>query len=287
MDFYHEMVRRQVRPGDRVIDLGTGTGILAAWAARAGAAQVWALDHSAILSHAKTLAAENGIEAVEFVATHSTDFTLPEPVDVILHEQMGDFLFDEGMVRNVCDLRDRLLKPGGRILPSCFELFCEPVQLRDNRRVPFIWELNVHGFDYAGMEKSRPQEDDYYRIASCDDGMVARFVSEPEPVLRFDLLTLDERTMSHELHYERVVREAGRVDALAVFFRVHADEELSLSTDPLDPGRAPHWGYRLLRVEQNHVEAGERLELTLEVGAWADSDSWRWSYAVAEPSAAG
>jgi protein arginine N-methyltransferase 1 len=40
---------------------------------------------------------------------------------VILHEQMGDYLFDEAMVTNVCDLRDRLLKRGGLILPSCFD----------------------------------------------------------------------------------------------------------------------------------------------------------------------
>ena len=58
-------------------------------------------------------------------------------------------MFDEAMVPNVCDLRDRLLKPGGLILPSQFELFCEPMTLHDDRRVPFIWELNdEHGFDF-------------------------------------------------------------------------------------------------------------------------------------------
>ena len=31
MSFYHAMISREVRPGDRVIDLGTGTGVLAAW----------------------------------------------------------------------------------------------------------------------------------------------------------------------------------------------------------------------------------------------------------------
>ena len=59
------------------------------------------------------LAAENGIENVDFEDVHSTKLYLEEPVDVILHEQIGDFLFDEAMVPNVCDLRDRLLKPGG------------------------------------------------------------------------------------------------------------------------------------------------------------------------------
>lgn len=280
VDFYYELICARVRPGDRMIDLGTGTGVLAAWASRQGAAKVWALDHSAILEHAKTLAEANGIERVEFVATHSTDFTLPEQVDVIVHEQMGDFLFDESMVRNVCDLRDRLLAPGGRILPSAFELYCEPVKLRDDRHVPFIWELNVHGFDYACMEKHRPQEDEYYRIASCDEAMVEAFTSVPEPVLSFDLHTIDERTFIHEIAYQRTAREAGRVDALAVYFRVKGENGKALTTSPLEAGRSPHWGFRLLRLESRPLRAGDVLDLTLEAGAWADSDSWRWSCEV-------
>src|SRR5450631_3121865 len=95
MDFYHAAIARHIQPGDRVVDLGTGTGILAAFAARRGAAHVYALDHSEIIGHARTLAAHNQIQNVEFVAIHSTDFTVDEKVDVILHEQMGDWLFDE------------------------------------------------------------------------------------------------------------------------------------------------------------------------------------------------
>jgi len=108
MDFYHAAIARHIHPGDRVIDLGTGTGILAAFASRAGAATVYAIDHSRILKRARKLAAHNGVANVEFIATHSKDFALAERVDVILHEQMGDWLFNEAMVANVIDLRDRL-----------------------------------------------------------------------------------------------------------------------------------------------------------------------------------
>ena len=118
MEFYRAAIQRHIQPGDRVIDLGTGTGILAALASRRGAAKVYAIDHSSILETARTLAQANRIERVDFIATHSTEFSLSERVDVIVHEQMGDCLFDEAMVANVCDLRDRLLKPDGLILPS-------------------------------------------------------------------------------------------------------------------------------------------------------------------------
>lgn len=282
MAFYHALITRELPAGSRVIDLGTGTGVLAAWAARAGAAQVWALDHSVILETARTVAAANGLDQINFVSTHSTDFKLPEPVDVIVHEQMGDFLFDEGMVSNVCDLRDRLLKPGGRILPSRFAWFCEPVMLREDRRVPFLWEMNVHGYDYACLAEEQPNEPEYFRHASCDLQLVERFLGAAEPTLRFDLETMTGvAELPRELTVTRTVMADGLLDAVAVFFEVEAAEgALRLSSSPLDAGRAPHWAYRLLRVRQRRVAAGDVIAVELTVGRWEDPDSWEWSVAV-------
>jgi type I protein arginine methyltransferase len=278
MDFYHAAIARHIQPGDRVIDLGTGTGILAAFAARRGAAKVYALDHSAIIQDARALAAQNDITGVEFIATHSTDFTLPEPVDVILHEQMGDWLFDEEMIVNVSDLRDRLLKPGGTILPSRFELYCEPVKVRDERHVPFIWELEVHGFDYSSLEANRPDEPGYYHVRGGDLGAIDYFLGTPEPVLTVDLLTLREADMPKEVSITRTVVKAGRLDGYAVYFRAIVDADLSLTTSPLDPGRAPHWGFRVLRTDREEFKVGDVIEAKLTVDRWSRPDSWRWTH---------
>jgi protein arginine N-methyltransferase 1 len=278
MNFYHAAITRHIQPGDRVIDLGTGTGILAALAARRGAAHVYAIDHSDILIHARTLAVENQIENVEFIAMHSTKFAVSERVDVILHEQMGDCLFDESMVANVTDLRDRVLKPGGLILPSCFEFFCEPIKINDDRLVPFIWELDVHGYDYSSLERNRPQETSYYHLVSSDLNLVDHFLGEPQPVLSIDLHTLNESDLSHDITFTRTVVNAGRLDGYAVFFRARVDEDLSLSSDPLDAGRAPHWGFRILRTERDDFEVGDEIEVRLTVGRWPDLHTWRWSH---------
>jgi protein arginine N-methyltransferase 1 len=278
MAFYEAAIARHIRPGDRVIDLGTGTGILAAMAARCGAAHVYAIDHSDILTEARELAAANRVANVEFFATHSAEFTVDKPVDVILHEQMGDCLFDEGMVANVTDLRDRLLKPGGLILPSHFEFYCEPVKVNDARLVPFIWELNFHGYDYSCLERHRPQEPGYYHLVSSDLNLVDHFLGKPEPVLSIDLHTLKEADLPHEIAFTRTVVNAGRLDGYAVFFRARVDSDLSLSTDPLDPRRAPHWGFRILRTERDDFAAGDQIDVRLKVGCWPDLDSWRWSH---------
>lgn len=278
MNFYASAIARHIRRGDRVIDLGTGTGILAALAARQGAAEVYAIDHSEILATARTLATANQIENVEFVATHSTDFKLDRKVDVIVHEQMGDGLFDEDMVANVTDLRDRLLKPGGLILPSRFELYCEPIKVSDGRHVPFIWELNVHGYDYSSLASRRPENRNYYNLASTDLSVVAHFLGRPEPLLTFDLHTLNESDLPREIKFTRTVLNPGRFDGYAVYFRALVDEDLRLSSDPLDPGRAPHWGFRILRTDRDQVALGDRLDVRLTVGHWPNFDSWRWSH---------
>jgi protein arginine N-methyltransferase 1 len=279
MDFYHAAITRHIQPGDRVVDLGTGTGILAAFAARRGAAVVYAIDHSDILRHAKSLAAHNQVQNVEFIATHSRDFKVAEPVDVIVHEQMGDWLFDEAMVANVTDLRDRMLKPGGLILPSRFELYCEPVALKDECHVPFIWELKVHGFDYSCLERHRPQEPGYYHLRGGDGGMIDHFLSEPAPVMSLDLQTLRETDLPKEVRFERPVVQAGRLDGFLVYFRVQVDDDLSLSSNPLDPRRAPHWGFRVLRTERADFVKGDVIEIHLSAQRWSDPDTWRWSHA--------
>lgn len=278
MNFYHEAISRHIKPGDRVIDLGTGTGILAAFASRQGAAKVHAVDHSTIIDHARALAAENGIENVDFEDVHSTKFHLDEPVDVILHEQIGDYLFDEAMVENVSDLRDRLLKPGGLILPSQFELFCEPMTLHDGKRVPYIWELtDVHGFDFSSMEHSCPQNVGYYRLVSCDLGFVKHFLGEPEPMLEVDLHTITESTLSKVVKFKRKVINPGIIDGLVIFMKAKVDEDLVLSSSPLDPERAPHWGFRVLRLDQSRAEIGDELEITLDVEQWSNPDTWQWT----------
>ncbi len=276
MNFYHAAITRHIQPGDRVIDLGTGTGILAAFASRRGAKQVYAIDHSPILATAKALALANGIQNVDFISTHSTKFSLTEKVDVILHEQMGDCLFDESMVANITDLRDRLLKPGGLILPSLFELYCEPITTKDEFRIPFIWELNVHGYDYSSLEKQRPQEPGYYNLRSGDRGLIRSCLGTPEPLLTVDLHTLKETDLPRDIHFKRVVTTPGRLDGYAVYFKARVGQDLMMTTDPLNTGRAPHWGFRILRTEDQELEMGDVLEVTLTVDRWNDIESWRW-----------
>ena len=152
---YHRGIRNNVRPGDVVVDLGTGTGLLAFMASRAGAKKVYAVEHSDFIEVAREIGRHNGFTNIEFVQANSREFTPPEPVDIVLHEQMGDELFNENMLQNLLDVRDRLLRPHGRILPAKFRLYVEPVTLHESMRVRRFWNIELpDGIDLSPMRDS-------------------------------------------------------------------------------------------------------------------------------------
>ena len=62
-----------------VLDVGTGSGILAIWAAQAGAKKVYAVEATDMAVHARQLAQANGVaDRVEVIQGSVEEVTLPE-----------------------------------------------------------------------------------------------------------------------------------------------------------------------------------------------------------------
>ena len=96
------------RPGETVLDLGCGTGELAARIAAAGA-RVWALD----ADPAMVAAARERLGAERVLLADGHDFTLPEPVDAVFSNAALHWMPrpDEVIARVRAALR-----PGGRFV---------------------------------------------------------------------------------------------------------------------------------------------------------------------------
>ena len=92
-----------------------------------------------------------------------------------------------------------------------------------------------------------------------------------------DLHTITESSLPLKVSFTRKVTKEGILDGLVVFMKVKVDDDLELSSSPLDSGRAPHWGFRILRLDQSYAEIGDKLEVTLTVKDWTDPDTWRWT----------
>lgn len=118
------------------MDVGAGTGILSIFAAKAGAAHVYAVENANIADHAKMIIKENGFEEkITVLKGKIEEVVLPvDKVDIIISEWMGYFLLYESMLDCVLWARDKYLKPDGLMFPDKARLFLATIEDEDYRR---------------------------------------------------------------------------------------------------------------------------------------------------------
>ncbi|OEU06928.1 S-adenosyl-L-methionine-dependent methyltransferase, partial [Fragilariopsis cylindrus CCMP1102] len=180
-----------------VLDVGTGSGILALWAAKAGARKVYAIEYTDMAYNARQLIKDNGYEHIITVLQGTVEsITLPlkedglllidnegnEPdehvIDVIVSEWMGYMLLRESMLDSVLIARDKYLKPStGLMFPSHATIYLAPItdesQRLDNINnykdsiddwYDFVERTQTsYGIDYDTLtEKYNQEQLDYY-----------------------------------------------------------------------------------------------------------------------------
>ena len=276
VDTYHRAIGKLVQPDDVVVDLGTGTGVLALFAAR-HARKVYALEHGGIIELARKLARHNGLENVEFVRANSRSFQLEARADVIVHEQMGAALLDEHMAPNILDLRDRVLKRGGRILPNRFALYVEPVKLLDTEHVPLIWRQEIHGLRFDCLKEAAMREGGHGQRL-IRHGSVEYLLCEPQPVLTFDLETVTLDALPTRVSYERPLIRDGQLDGFCMYFDASFDDEIGFTTSPF--GARTHWQNPLFKVESAQYHMGDMVRFALDLGDVTDLRTYRWECSV-------
>lgn len=115
-----------------VLDIGTGSGIMAMLAAQCGAKKVFAVEASPEVARvASRLARANGfVGTIEVIPKHLEDITdediSPGSVDVIVSELFSHFLVGELGLQPVTLARKRFLRPGGLVLPAIGRLMLSP-----------------------------------------------------------------------------------------------------------------------------------------------------------------
>lgn len=267
MDTYRRAIQALVRPGDTVLDLGTGTGILAFWAARAGARRVYAVDPAPVAGVAERVARANGFETVQFLKADSRAVTLPEPVDLVITECMGNFFVTDEMQPVLRDAA-RFLRPGGRVCPSAISLRIAPAWLPTFREVSF-WQDAPGGIDFTEAVPFALQRTYVLRVEP------EFLAAEPAELARFGLLEAPDELRGDVL-FE--IPRARTIHGFVGWFVATLAPGLELDTRP---GLRTHWGQLLFPIAPLAARAGDRMRLSVELVMDPDYHSaFRWSGAL-------
>lgn len=120
---YHDAMKAKIRPGDVVLEVGTGAGLLSCMAARLGARHVYSVEQSPVLYKiAQKVVKANGLaDKITLLNVHSKDLValgaIKEPIDVFVTETIGTQGLEEGILL-VLEHVKPLLSAKAKVIPE-------------------------------------------------------------------------------------------------------------------------------------------------------------------------
>lgn len=240
---YDAAIRRAVRPGMHVLDIGTGSGLLAMMAARAGAARVTACESVGMLAAtARRIVSANGLaERIQVVHRRSTALA-PGPnerAELLVAEIVDCGLLSEGVLATIADARARLLRPGAQIIPAAASIYAVPVEsaaLHAELRVGRISGFDLRDFNDLAAHPYRQLDVRSYPW---------RPLTAPAELFRFDFSAASPAPETRELRLLPI--SDGTAHALVLWFRLMLDDESVIGTGPHDP--PTHWKQAVFAVD--------------------------------------
>lgn len=131
---FRKAIHQVVKPGDVVVDIGSGTGIFALFAADAGASKVYAVEveHLLATSLRQTVAASKHKDTIEVVEGNALEVDLPKHIDVIIGEIIETGLMDEMQVPVMNSLHEKgIIGKDTQLIPRSYQTNLELVHIDD------------------------------------------------------------------------------------------------------------------------------------------------------------
>jgi protein arginine N-methyltransferase 1 len=247
-------IREVVRPGDVVVDLASGTGILGMFACRAGASRVYAIEATPLAGLARDIAAANGLsDRITLIRGLAAHVSIPERADVIVSDQIGWFGVTGGVRGLIVNARRRFLKPGGRLMPAALDLMLAPVDVPALARRISFWSTSPGGFDFGPAR--RIADNTAYPVRFRAE----QVLGDPHRAHTTDLATcgLDPIHFDARLTCTR----ASVVHGIGAWFEAQLSPSVRMTNSPLAPDRIKRRQVYFPIPEAVPVESGDRVDV--------------------------
>jgi predicted RNA methylase len=160
---FKKAIERTVKAGDVVVDMGTGSGVLALFAARAGARKVYAveIDKNNVATLANTFAQNGFSDIIEVIEGDITQVRLPEKVDVVIGEMIATALIEELQVPAM----NNILKSAKKDCKVVLNVYNTYVDLVHN-------EESYYGYNFKILRYEYPDETELKSISYSKKALI-------------------------------------------------------------------------------------------------------------------
>ncbi|XP_077157920.1 protein arginine N-methyltransferase 8 isoform X3 [Paroedura picta] len=246
-----------------VLDVGSGTGILSMFAAKAGAKKVYGIECSRISEYSEKIIKANRLDHIITIFKGKVEeVELPiNKVDIIISEWMGYCLFYESMLNTVIFARDKWLKPGGLMFPDRASLYMAAIEDRHYKDFKIHWWENVYGFDMTCIRDVAMKEP---LVDIVDPKQV---VTNACLIKEVDIYTVKPEDLAFTAAFCLQIQRNDYIHALVTYFNIEftkCHKKTGFSTAPDAP--YTHWKQTVFYLEDYlTVRRGEEIFGTLSM----------------------
>jgi protein arginine N-methyltransferase 1 len=271
---WEQAIQKTVKPGDVVVEIGCGVGTFGFFAARAGAAKVYAIEADRVLDVAREVAAAEGSsQRMEFIEGYSTSVAIPEVADVVIYEDFCPFFFDPEITKILGDARRRFLKPGGQILPRLGSVHAglfEDQKTYQEMADPLGDEARgLYGMDFTSLRELTLNGLAYQALTPRN------LLAEPATIYSIDFQQETPAPFASRQAY--TLQRAGTAHGLAIWFDLELAEGIHLSNRPGTP--VASWQQGILPFDQPiPLAAGDAVDVEVRtVVSKFYGGYWNWT----------
>ncbi len=265
LEAFKQAVTRVVKPGDVVTEIGTGTGILAAFAASVTKAPVFAIEYSEVTAKiAEQMFKGAGYTHVKVLRGQSYGITVEPSPDVLVTETIGAIGPEEHTVEICHDFKQRHPKLS-KIIPSDLRVYAEPVSSKKLKRLEaeFYRDFESASFDTFQYSAIKP-------VLEQKWSEVIRFGFIPESEIAGSRVLLADYQLgvTEKPDFKKEIEVPEGADAIHLYFEAQMDPELILSTHYSDA--FTHWKHAFVPCSKAH----KRLRVSYEGGSQTLQIEW-------------
>lgn len=269
MAAWSQVLAREVRPDDVVLEIGPGAGVLSCLAVQLGA-RAYVIDPTPLVEFGRDLARCNRLLGrVRFFQDPVAAVDLPEPATLLLADGHGTLPWEEGALEALRVARTRHLAPGARVLP------------RSDRLVAALTDTPTGAQELAGaLAETVPSLD-----VSCLHELAAnvpwglssppRVVSDATCACTLDYSHLE--TPHVETEFSLRAHGQQRVSGVALWIERDLADDVALA---VDDGTVASMRPRVLPMAPVELAEDDSVDVALSVRRVGSGFVWRWRCTV-------